>query len=146
MSSSTLGQFPIHFWVPWHRTWNEEEWDNVLSHLPLSPTDPWTSLLVTGTLAIINPEDAYSRHGHGHRSGAWSGRHTKERSNFGSRLGHHRDSTRNLWLHSLHCTVDSLHSQYDKFMQLLEMSCRVKALQLGFLLTKHETYIYHTLI
>ena len=40
----------------------------MLSHLPLSPTDPWTSLLVTGTLAIINPEDAYSRHGHGHGS------------------------------------------------------------------------------
>ena len=29
-------------------------------------------------------------------------------------------------------------------MQLLEMSCRVKALQLGFLLTKHETYITHS--
>lgn len=48
--------------MPLH-LWSEEEWDNVLSHLPLSPTDPWTSLLVTGTLAIINPEEAYSRHG-----------------------------------------------------------------------------------
>lgn len=38
-----------------------QEWDNILSRLPLSPTDPWTSLLVTGTLAIIEPEEAYQR-------------------------------------------------------------------------------------
>ena len=64
MSFSILGRFPISLAggpMPLH-LWSEEEWDNVLSHLPLSPTDPWTSLLVTGTLAIINPEDAYSRH------------------------------------------------------------------------------------
>eukprot|EP00438_Fugacium_kawagutii_P008138 Skav234379 [mRNA] locus=scaffold2071:225188:236822:- [translate_table: standard] len=39
------------------------EWDNILSHLPLSPTDPWTSLLVTGTLSIIEPQEAYNRPG-----------------------------------------------------------------------------------
>ncbi|CAJ1381995.1 unnamed protein product [Effrenium voratum] len=38
-----------------------QEWDNVLSRLPLSPTDPWTSLLLTGTLAIIDPEGAYEK-------------------------------------------------------------------------------------
>ena len=38
-----------------------QEWNNILSSLPLSPTDPWTSLLLTGTLAVIDPEGAYSR-------------------------------------------------------------------------------------
>ncbi|CAJ1368400.1 unnamed protein product [Effrenium voratum] len=38
-----------------------QEWDNVLSRLPLSLTDPWTSLLLTGNLAIIDPEGAYER-------------------------------------------------------------------------------------
>eukprot|EP00913_Durusdinium_trenchii_P022724 g21340.t1 len=38
-----------------------QEWDNILSGLPLSETDPWTSLLLAGTLAIIDPEAAYSR-------------------------------------------------------------------------------------
>eukprot|EP00435_Cladocopium_sp_Y103_P061474 s871_g23.t1 len=37
------------------------EWDNVLSRLPLSSTDPWTSLVLTGSLAIIEPEEAYRR-------------------------------------------------------------------------------------
>lgn len=41
---------------------DRQEWDSILSRLPLSPTDPWTSLLLTGTLSIIEPEEAYNRH------------------------------------------------------------------------------------
>ena len=40
-----------------------QKWDNVLSRLPLSSTDPWTSLVLTGSLAIIEPEEAYRRCG-----------------------------------------------------------------------------------
>ncbi|CAE8638772.1 unnamed protein product [Polarella glacialis] len=36
-----------------------QEWDTILGHLPLSLTDPWTSIILTGTLAIIEPARAY---------------------------------------------------------------------------------------
>jgi len=42
-------------------TFCSQEWDDVLSELPLSSTDPWTSILLTGTLAIIDPEKAYAK-------------------------------------------------------------------------------------
>jgi len=38
-----------------------QEWRSILSKLPLSPTDPWTSILLTGGLAIINPDAAYEK-------------------------------------------------------------------------------------
>ena len=49
-------------------TSHHQEWDNILSHLPLSLTDPWTSLVLAGTLAIIDPEEAYRRPLGGHNS------------------------------------------------------------------------------
>lgn len=39
----------------------QQEWEDVLGHLPLEPTDPWTSLLLAGNLAIHQPEEAYRR-------------------------------------------------------------------------------------
>jgi len=36
-----------------------EEWKDILAHLPLSPTDAWTSLLLTGGLALFDPSQAY---------------------------------------------------------------------------------------
>eukprot|EP00931_Biecheleriopsis_adriatica_P059290 TRINITY_DN35452_c0_g1_i1.p1 TRINITY_DN35452_c0_g1~~TRINITY_DN35452_c0_g1_i1.p1 ORF type:complete len:945 (+),score=122.89 TRINITY_DN35452_c0_g1_i1:104-2938(+) len=38
-----------------------QEWDDILSKLPLSLTDPWTSILLSGGLAIIEPSTAYER-------------------------------------------------------------------------------------
>ena len=38
-----------------------QEWNNILSHLALPSTDPWTSLLLTGTLALVDSADAYGR-------------------------------------------------------------------------------------
>jgi endo-1,3(4)-beta-glucanase len=37
----------------------QQEWDGVLSQLPLSLTDPWTSILLTGGLGIVRPSEAY---------------------------------------------------------------------------------------
>merc|ERR1719414_2551680 len=42
-------------------TFCQQEWDDILSGLELSSTDPWTSILLTGTLAIIDPGQAYAR-------------------------------------------------------------------------------------
>lgn len=39
----------------------QQEWEDVLSSLPLDPTDPWTSLLLAGNLAIHRPEEAFQR-------------------------------------------------------------------------------------
>ncbi|CAE7196444.1 unnamed protein product [Symbiodinium necroappetens] len=38
-----------------------QEWNNILSRLALPSTDPWSSILLTGTLALVDPADAYSR-------------------------------------------------------------------------------------
>ncbi|CAK9010947.1 unnamed protein product [Durusdinium trenchii] len=37
----------------------KEEWYDTLSKLPLPQNDPWTSIILTGTLAMIKPEEAY---------------------------------------------------------------------------------------
>ena len=38
-----------------------QEWNNILSQLALPSTDPWTSILLTGTLALVDPAEAYAR-------------------------------------------------------------------------------------
>ncbi|CAE7358532.1 unnamed protein product [Symbiodinium natans] len=38
-----------------------QEWSNVLSQLALPSTDPWSSILLTGTLALVDPAEAYTR-------------------------------------------------------------------------------------
>jgi len=38
----------------------QQEWDGILSKLPLDLRDPWTSILLSGNLAIIEPDRAYS--------------------------------------------------------------------------------------
>jgi len=40
-----------------------QEWDDVVSRLPLSSTDPWTSILLSGSLAITQPDLAFERLG-----------------------------------------------------------------------------------
>jgi len=40
-------------------TFVRQEWDDILSGLPLPLTDPWTSVILTGALAIIEPPRAY---------------------------------------------------------------------------------------
>merc|ERR1719277_130128 len=39
----------------------KQEWDDILSKLPLSLTDKWTSILLTGSLALVHPDEAYER-------------------------------------------------------------------------------------
>jgi len=41
------------------RDYCQQEWDANLKSLPLDPKDRWTSILITGTLAIIDPSKAY---------------------------------------------------------------------------------------
>jgi len=43
------------------REFCQQEWDDIISGLPLSATDPWTSIMLTGTLAFIDPVDAFTR-------------------------------------------------------------------------------------
>jgi len=38
----------------------QQEWDGILRKLPLDLNDPWTSILLSGNLAIIEPDRAYS--------------------------------------------------------------------------------------
>ncbi|CAK9045198.1 3(4)-beta-glucanase (Endo-1 [Durusdinium trenchii] len=39
------------------RKFNQQEWSEILCNLPLSSTDSWTSILLTGNLAMIDPQD-----------------------------------------------------------------------------------------
>lgn len=39
----------------------EAEWNDIVSKLPLLDSDSWTSVLVSGDLAVIDPEKAYAR-------------------------------------------------------------------------------------
>merc|ERR1712238_72289 len=39
----------------------QQEWDDILSKLPLELVDPWTSILLTGSLAILRPDEAYAQ-------------------------------------------------------------------------------------
>jgi len=39
----------------------QQEWDDVISTLPLESFDTWTSVLLTGSLALIDPDEAYDR-------------------------------------------------------------------------------------
>jgi len=43
------------------REFCQQEWDDIISGLPLSVTDPWTSILLTGTLAFIDPVGAFTQ-------------------------------------------------------------------------------------
>lgn len=39
----------------------KQEWEDIVSKLPLEATDSWTSVLISGDLAIIKPDEAYKR-------------------------------------------------------------------------------------
>ncbi|CAE7470920.1 unnamed protein product [Symbiodinium microadriaticum] len=39
-------------------TFSQLEWSEILCHLPLSPADPWTPVLLTGGLAMFDPNKA----------------------------------------------------------------------------------------
>eukprot|EP00913_Durusdinium_trenchii_P027903 g26163.t1 len=41
------------------RKFNQQEWSEILCNLPLSSTDSWTSILLTGNLAMIDPQAAF---------------------------------------------------------------------------------------
>ncbi|CAK9066692.1 unnamed protein product [Durusdinium trenchii] len=43
------------------RKFNQQEWSEILCNLPLSSTDSWTSILLTGNLAMIDPQAAFDR-------------------------------------------------------------------------------------
>jgi len=38
-----------------------EEWEDILKDLPLDKNDPWTSILLTGGLALVDPSVAYEK-------------------------------------------------------------------------------------
>uniref|UniRef100_A0A7S2N8J0 glucan endo-1,3-beta-D-glucosidase n=1 Tax=Zooxanthella nutricula TaxID=1333877 RepID=A0A7S2N8J0_9DINO len=39
----------------------QQEWSDIVSKLPLPPWDPWTSVLLTGSLALVSADAAYGR-------------------------------------------------------------------------------------
>jgi len=41
------------------RDFCEQEWNDILRHLPLPLHDPWSSVINTGSRAMVNPNEAY---------------------------------------------------------------------------------------